>query len=130
MWFPSGNSNFRKETNYWLPKGYLYNYSEIGPFLGQIKRLLSKITLSEGGKSMDAVKEPYVANFKNVLVKVSDGTLLRGKVNIGENYHRLSDMFRHSNDSFIVLVAEESPENTKKVFFINKTYIIWAEAQD
>jgi len=79
---------------------------------------------------MEAVIESYAANFKNVLVKVSDGSLLRGRVNIGENYRRLSDLFRHSNESFIVMVSEESPENPKKVFFINKNYIIWAEAQD
>ena len=79
---------------------------------------------------MEAVNESYVANFKNVLVKVSDGSLLRGRVNIGENYRRLSDLFRHSNESFIVMVSEESQENPKKVFFINKNYIIWAEAQD
>jgi hypothetical protein len=79
---------------------------------------------------MEAVIESYAANFKNVLVKVSDGSLLRGRVNIGENYRRLSDLFRHSNESFIVMVSEETPESPKKVFFINKNYIIWAEAQD
>ncbi len=79
---------------------------------------------------MDLEKELYVANFKNVQVKVSDGSLIRGKVNIGDNYHRVSDMFRHSNDSFIVLVSEESPDSPQKVYFINRNYIVWAEAQD
>ena len=79
---------------------------------------------------METVMESHGANYKNVQVKVSDGSLLRGRVNIGENYRRLSDLFRHSNDSFIVMVSEESPDNPQKVYFINKSYIIWAEAQD
>jgi hypothetical protein len=79
---------------------------------------------------MEPAKDTYVTNFKQVMVKVSDGSLVRGKVNIGENYHRLSDLFKHSNDSFIVVVADEAPESVNKVFFINKQYIIWAEAQD
>lgn len=79
---------------------------------------------------MDALKESYMADFRNVQVKVSDGSLLRGKVNIGDNYRRLSDLFKHSDDSFIVMVSEEPPEHPPKVYFINKNYIIWAEAQD
>ena len=79
---------------------------------------------------MEPAKETFVTNFKSVVVKVSDGSLVRGKVNIGENYHRLSDLFKRSNDAFIVVVSDESPECPNKVFFINKQYIIWAEAQD
>jgi len=74
--------------------------------------------------------EPYVTNFKNVEVKISDGSLIKGKVNIGENYNRLSDLFRHTNDSFITVVSEEFHESPIKVYFINKNYIIWAGAED
>jgi len=72
----------------------------------------------------------FTTNFKNVSVKISDGSMIKGKVNIGENYHRLSDMFRHSDDPFIIIVSEEFAEGSKKVYFVNKTYIMWAGAED
>ena len=79
---------------------------------------------------MENLHETYVTNFKNVEVKISDGSLIKGKVNIGENYNRLSDLFRHTNQTFITVVAEDFPESPKKVYFINKNYIIWAGAED
>ena len=79
---------------------------------------------------MENLHETYVTNFKNVEVKISDGSLIKGKVNIGENYNRLSDLFRHTNDSFITVVAEDPHESPNKVYFINKNYIIWAGAED
>jgi hypothetical protein len=79
---------------------------------------------------MENFKETYLANSKNVEVKISDGSMIKGRVNIGEHYQRLSDLFRHSNDNFIVVVPEEALEIPKKVYFINKTYIIWAGAED
>jgi hypothetical protein len=79
---------------------------------------------------MEDIRKLYVTNFKNVEVKISDGSLIKGKVNIGENYHRLSDLFRQINDTFITVVAEDPHESPQKVYFINKNYIIWAEAED
>jgi hypothetical protein len=72
----------------------------------------------------------YVRNFKDVVVKISDGTTVKGKVNIGDRFHRLSDLFRLSQESFITLVSEESTESLNEVFFINKNYILWAKAED
>jgi hypothetical protein len=79
---------------------------------------------------MDIPPGPYVTNFKNVEVKISDGSLIKGKVNIGETYNRLSDLFRHSNYTFITVVVEDPDQGPKKVYFINKNYIIWAGAED
>jgi hypothetical protein len=79
---------------------------------------------------MDNLEGPFPTNFKNVSVKISDGSMIKGKMNIGENYHRLSDLFRHSDEPFIIVVSEEPSDGSKKVFFINKTYIIWAGAED
>ncbi len=78
---------------------------------------------------MDLVKGGYKVNFKNVLVKMSDGSLIHGKVNVGDNYHCLSDKLRHSTHPFMV-VSEESPENPPKIFIVNKSHIVWAETQD
>jgi hypothetical protein len=79
---------------------------------------------------MNIPQGPYVTNFKNVEVRIFDGSLIKGKVNIGESYQRLSDLFRHTNDSFITVVSEELHESPIKVYFINKNYIIWAGAED
>ena len=79
---------------------------------------------------MDIPQGPYATNFKNVEVKISDGSLIKGKVNIGENFHRLSDLFRHASDSFITVVSDDLRESPNKVYFINKNYIIWAGAED
>ncbi len=79
---------------------------------------------------MDNLEESFVSNFRNVSVKISDGSMIKGKINIGDNFHRLSDLFKHSNDPFITVVAEETGEDPKRVFFINKTFIVWAGTED
>ena len=79
---------------------------------------------------MEVEKGLHEVNFKDVLVKMSDGSLIQGKVNIPDHHRRLSDWFRHSNHPFIVVVSEESPENPPEIFIVNKTHIAWVKAQD
>ena len=71
-------------------------------------------------------KEIYPTNFKNVVLKLSDGSIIKGKINIRGDMTRMSDFFRHSQEQFFVIVSEESEEDSKNVFFVNKNYIIWA----
>ncbi len=68
----------------------------------------------------------YTVNFAKVEVKISDGSIIKGKVNIRGDYSRLSDFLRHSQEQFLVIVPEESGPNSLEVFFINKNYIVWA----
>ena len=68
----------------------------------------------------------YTVNLTDVEVKISDGSVIRGKINIRGDYNRLSDFFRHSQEQFMVIVSEESGRDARKVFFINKNYIVWA----
>jgi len=68
----------------------------------------------------------YTVNFTNVEVKISDGSVIKGKVNIRGDYNRLSDFLRHSQEQFMVIVSEESSEDSQKVFFVNKNYIVGA----
>ena len=75
---------------------------------------------------MENLKRPYVTNYKNVMVKISDGTTIKGKVNVRDMHQRLSDFFRHSQDQFITVVSEETREDSQNVFFVNKNYIVWA----
>jgi hypothetical protein len=68
----------------------------------------------------------YTVNFKNVEIKFSDGSMIKGKVNISETHRRLSDFLRHSQEQFITVISEESRDDSQKVFFVNKNYIVWA----
>ena len=65
-------------------------------------------------------------NFKKVTVKMSDGTVFGGKVNI-RNFQRLSDYLRATDDRFVVILGEEEPQ---RVMMVNKSFILWAEAAD
>jgi hypothetical protein len=66
----------------------------------------------------------WEVNFKEVSVKMSDGTMFAGKVNI-RNFSRLSDFLRTATDPFIVIVSGVEPNS--KVLMVNKNYIVWAE---
>jgi hypothetical protein len=72
----------------------------------------------------------YVQNYKNLSVKLSDGTCIKGKVNLGADYKRLSDFLKHSSDKFITVVQEDLKENSKKVFILNRDCIVWADTED
>ena len=75
---------------------------------------------------MQDLKNQWVRNYKNLSVKMTDGSVLKGKVNIGE-MTRLSHLFKVTQENFIPIVPEEG---SKKVFIINKNYILWAESED
>ena len=53
----------------------------------------------------------YTKNYKNFSVKLSDGSCIKGKVNLGADYKRLSDFLKHSSDKFITIVQEDTEEN-------------------
>ncbi len=70
----------------------------------------------------------FEKNYKGICVKISDGSMVKGKINL-TNYPRISDMLKNSNDKFITVVADENSPNAGKVFIINKEFIIWAELE-
>ncbi len=72
-------------------------------------------------------QEEWEVNFKRVMIKMSDGSLFSGKVNI-RLFQRLSDFFRSADDRFIVVVADQ--EQPERVIMANKSYIVWAEAAE
>ena len=72
----------------------------------------------------------YVKDFRNLSVKLSDGSTIRGKVNLGADYKRVSDLMKHTPDKFITLVSEDAADKSKKVFLVNKDYVIWAEVEN
>jgi len=70
-------------------------------------------------------KENYPTNFKNVVLKLSDGSTIKGKINVPD-LTRTSDFFRNSQEQFFVIVSEESRGDSENVFFVNKNFIVWA----
>jgi hypothetical protein len=72
----------------------------------------------------------YAENYKKLSVKLSDGSCIKGKVNLGADFKRLSDFLKHSSDKFITVVQEDIEENSKKIFIINKDCIVWADTED
>ena len=70
----------------------------------------------------------FEKNYKGICVKVSDGSMIRGKINL-TNYPRISDMLKNSTDKFITVVADEQSQDAQKVYIINKEFMIWAEVE-
>jgi hypothetical protein len=87
--------------------------------------LLYQDCFLKGGKPVENLKGSYVTNYKNVIVKISDGSMIKGKVNIRETHKRLSDFFRLSEEQFLTVISEETKEDSQNVFFVNKDYIVW-----
>jgi hypothetical protein len=71
----------------------------------------------------------YEVKYKNIIVKMSDGSLIRGKINIA-NFNRLADYLKQGTDKFITVLSEDPEEASEKVTFVNREYIIWATTGD
>jgi len=78
---------------------------------------------------MEPMGDAWVKKFKTVTVKLKDGTIINGKLNIGE-YARVFDYFRSSPDQYFILSDAEHDEQSGKVVIINKNEIVWAEPED
>lgn len=70
----------------------------------------------------------WEVNFKQATIKMSDGSVFAGKVNIRSNFKRLSEFLRQTDDRFIVILADE--EQHQRVIMVNKNFILWVEASD
>jgi len=79
---------------------------------------------------MPKTDDNYIRNFRSIMLKMSDGSTLKGKINLGDNFQRLSDLFRQTQSQFITVACDEPTEGSKKVFFVNKNYIVWGESSD
>jgi len=78
---------------------------------------------------MEPMGDAWVKKFKTVKVKLKDGTIINGKLNIGE-YARVFDYFRSSPDQYFILSDAEHDGQSGKVVIINKNEIVWAEPED
>ncbi len=66
---------------------------------------------------------------RTVYVKTVDGSLLRGKINIGSS-DRLSDVFVEGKNPFVVLYDVGERDLPKKVLVVNKNHIVWVEPDE
>ncbi len=73
-------------------------------------------------------KQAKVAE-KAVYIKTVEGSLVRGKINIGSN-DRLSDVFVKGKYPFVVLFDVGEPDGIRKVLIINKNHIVWVEPDE
>jgi hypothetical protein len=48
----------------------------------------------------------YVKNYKNIKLKISEGSIIVGKINI-TNFGRLSEYLKQSNDNFITIFSDD-----------------------
>ena len=65
----------------------------------------------------------------SVIVKLIDGTTVKGKINI-RGKMRLSDLFKEGSEQFLILFDINIPDRSENVIFINKNQIIWAMPLD
>lgn len=68
----------------------------------------------------------FACNYQYASIKISDGSLVKGKINIGE-LKRLSDLIKTTDEKFIVVVGTLNDEEENKTFIINKNNIIWIQ---
>jgi hypothetical protein len=66
---------------------------------------------------------------KAVYIKTVDGSLIRGKINLGLE-KRISDVFVKSETPFIVVYDVGDPSLPKKVLVVNKNHIVWVEPDE
>ena len=78
---------------------------------------------------MDMDGDHWVRQFKTVTIKLKDGTVVTGKLNIGD-YARVSDLFKQSPEQYLVLAEAEHRGSTGKVVIVNKSEIVWVEPED
>ena len=71
----------------------------------------------------------FEVNTKNITIRTADGSTLSGKINIGEK-ERVSDVFTKTDNPFVVLFDAATSHGCGRVFFINKTHIVWVEPED
>jgi hypothetical protein len=78
---------------------------------------------------MDPKGRAHKVNFKNVAVKLRDGTILNGKVNIYPK-ERISDVFMSKEKIFVIIVEGGSYERDYQTIVVNKKEVVWVEPEE
>lgn len=70
---------------------------------------------------------------REVSIKLVDGSLIKGKVNLHHDEHmiqRVSEIFTQIDDPFLVVYAATFEGKSDRVLIINKRNIVWASPED
>jgi hypothetical protein len=90
---------------------------------------IKNIILRTGDKFMTERKDSYKREYRNIIIKTTDGSILSGKINIGMK-PRVSELFTQVDTPFIVLSDVKNEDGFSKVLFVNKSNIVWVETKD
>lgn len=71
----------------------------------------------------------YSTDYRVITIKTSDGSTVRGKVNVSPK-QRVSEIFTANMGPFVVVVEASYGHVTDKTLFINKEHIVWVEPED
>jgi Flp pilus assembly CpaE family ATPase len=71
----------------------------------------------------------WTTNFKKASVKLYDGSVLNGVINIGE-FKRLSDKLKRKDEHIVVLVGSQAEKSEVKTYIVNTEHVIWVETTD
>ena len=71
----------------------------------------------------------YKSEYRNIIVRTTDGSTVRGRINLGIQ-ERVSDLFTRSEKPFVVVTDASHRDGEGKVLVMNKTNIIWVEPED
>lgn len=69
-------------------------------------------------------KAPYRPTYKEVTVKMVDGSIIEGKINIAGK-QRVSEMFTASESPFVTVVDVISTSGISGNIIVNKQHIVW-----
>ena len=71
----------------------------------------------------------YATVYKSASLKLVDGTLLQGKINISP-HQRISDFINNGDKGFVVVVEGSSQDILPKTIFVNKSKVAWIEPEE
>ncbi len=71
----------------------------------------------------------FQARYVKVTLKMIDGSIINGKVNLSSK-QRVSDLFTKSSNPFIVIVGALTRQAEDRIMFLNKNHIIWVEPDE
>jgi hypothetical protein len=114
-----------------------------------MKELLPESTESQWAGSDSRVAENRLKEERRVTIKLEDGSLISGKINIlaepapdfdglydkhledqGTYYRRISDIFTKGKNPFVVIFDALMENEAEKVLIINKKKILWVVPED
>lgn len=70
-----------------------------------------------------------ITNYMDVAVKLADGTILNGKVNVHDD-GRISDVFTNKEKTFVIIVESDSAVRSYQTIVVNKKEVVWVEPGD